>query len=147
MAVTAELFTKGMLALVNKEIDWNSDAIRVALVTVDYVADYNQDAQDYFDDITHEVAAGGGYNAGGELLTVKTQTTAAHVLTCSAATLTWPGSTITARGAIIYDNQTGVPATSPLIGFVDFGADVVSTAGDFTITWHVNGIFTITVDS
>ncbi len=70
-------------------------------------------------------------------------TGATNVVKLDAADTTWPDSTITARYAVIYCS-TGVSTTSALLGYVDFGADVISTAGTFTITWHADGIFTIT---
>jgi hypothetical protein len=45
------------------------------------------------------------------------------------ADTTWANSTITARGALIY--QSG--GSNPAVAVLDFGADKTSTAGDFTI--------------
>jgi hypothetical protein len=39
----------------------------------------------------------------------------------------------------------GAASDSPVVFFLDFGADVPATAGDFTITWHTDGMATITV--
>ena len=54
-------------------------------------------------------------------------------------------STITARYAVVYDSSPGSDATRPLVGYVDFGADVVSNNGAFTITWDSTGIAVVTV--
>ena len=62
-----------------------------------------------------------------------------------AATVSWASSTITARYAVIYDGTPGTDATRPLIGYINFGADVVSSSGTFTITWDPTGIFTIMI--
>lgn len=144
MAVTAYWYGKAFLAILNKEVDWASDTIKVALCTSTYTPD--QDTHDYFNDITNEVV-GAGYSAGGATLDTPTigYTALTNVTKLDANDTTWAAATITARYAIIYDAQTGVAATSPLIAYVDFGADFTSTAGEFKITWHGDGIATITV--
>ena len=50
------------------------------------------------------------------------------------ADVSWTTSTITARFAIIYDSTPASDATRPLIGYQDFGADVISSAGTFSVT-------------
>ncbi len=114
----------------------------MALATSSYTP--NQNTHDYFNDITNEVT-GTGYTAGGATLGTKTVTQSTTTHTFDAADTVWTTSTITARYAIIYDSTPGTAATNPLIAYVDFGADVSSTAGDFTIAWNASGIFTITV--
>lgn len=141
MAVTVHLFDSFAAKLANKEIDYDSDTIKVALATSSYTP--AQATHDYFDDITNEVS-GTGYTAGGATLGSKTVALASHVQTFDAADTSWTTSTLTARYAIIYDS-TGTASTSPLIGYVDFGADVVSVAGTLLITWNAGGLFTITV--
>lgn len=142
MAVTAKLYGTALGALASGSINWASDTIKVALTTSTYVPD--QDAHDFFNDVTNEVT-GTGYTAGGATLGTKASTytsgTNTHML--DAADTVWTTSTITARIAVIY-KSTGTAATSPLIGWVDFGADVISSAGNFTITWDAAGIFTLT---
>lgn len=144
MAVTGKLYGKGMLSLGNKEIDWNTDTIKCALTTSSYTPD--QDAHDYFDDITNELSTANGYTAGGATLAncTMTYTGASNVAKFDADDVVWSSSTLTARYAIIY-RSTGTASTSPLIAYVDFGADVSSTSSNFTITWDAAGIFTITV--
>jgi len=60
-----------------------------------------------------------------------------------AADLTWPASTITARGAVLYKNRGGAASADELICFVDFGVDKTSSSGDFTITWSSEGILNL----
>lgn len=142
MAVTAKLYAKGMLALANKEIDWNDGNVKIALCSSSYSP--NQQTHDYFDDITNELAASGGYTAGGAALGSPTMTTTTLTTTFDGADTTWSAATFTARYAIIYYN-TGAAGTSALIGYQDFGADVTSTGGTFQITWNASGIFTLAV--
>jgi hypothetical protein len=59
--------------------------------------------------------------------------------------LQWASSTITARGLVIYDDTAGASSTDPLIAFVDFGADVVSSGGPFDVTFSSVGIAAIFV--
>ena len=143
MAVTAKMYGLALQSAFNKEIDWDSDAIKVMLCTSAYVPD--QDAHRYKSSVTNEVT-GTGYTAGGATLTSPTftYTAATNVLMLDAADTSWASSTITARYAVIYDSTPATDATRPLIGYVDFGADVVSSAGTFSITWDSAGIFTLT---
>ena len=49
---------------------------------------------------------------------------------------TWGSSTITARGAMIYNstpNTTSISLTNPAVVILDFGADKSSSSGDFTV--------------
>ncbi len=144
MAVTAKLYGKFVLSVLNKELDYNSDTIKVALCTSSYTPD--QDAHDYFNDITNEVT-GTGYTAGGATLGTATVAydTSTNVIKLDGDDTSWTTSTITARYAIVYDSTPATDATRPLIAYVDFGADVVSTAGTFLITWNAAGIATVTV--
>lgn len=142
MAVTGKLYSTVHTKLANKEIDLDTDTIKVALCTSTYTP--NQNTHDYFNDITNEVT-GTGYTAGGATLGTKTVgTSSSTTFTFDAADTVWSSSTITARYAIIYCS-TGTSSTSALIGYVDFGADVSSTAANFTIQWNASGIFTQTV--
>lgn len=144
MAVTAFLYGSVAAKLANKEIDWDTDTIKVALCTSTYTP--AQDTHDYFNDITNEVT-GTGYTAGGATLASKTVTYTAgtNLTTFDAADVSWASSTITARYAIIYVDTGGAASTDPLIGYVDFGENVSSSAGTFSITWDAAGIFTVTV--
>jgi hypothetical protein len=129
----------------NKEIDWDSDTIKVALVTSAYAP--NQDTHDYFDDVVGSEVSGTGYTSGGQALASKTITydAANNVTVLDAADVTWPSSTITARYAVVYDDAPATNSQKALIGYVDFGADQSSTNGNFTITWDATGIIRLLV--
>lgn len=143
MAVSAKWYGLAFQSAFNKEIDWDTDVIKVMLCTSTYTPD--QDTHRYKSSVTNEVT-GTGYTAGGATLTSPTftYTAATNVFMLDAADTSWASSTITARYAVIYDSTPATDATRPLLGYVDFGADVVSTAGTFTITWDAAGIFTVT---
>ena len=128
----------------NKEVDLDSDNIKVMLCTSTYTP--NQDTHQYKSSVTNEVT-GTGYVAGGNTLasTVVTYTAGTNTVSFDAADTVWAGSTITARYAVVYDSTPGTDATRPLICYVDFGADVVSSGGNFTIAWDALGIISVTV--
>jgi hypothetical protein len=143
MAVSAKWYSNAFLKAFNKEIDWGTDTIKVMLCTSTNTP--HQDNHTYKTSVTNEVT-GTGYTAGGATLASKTNTysTTTNIITFDAADVTWATSTITARYAVIY-GSTGTDATSPLLGYVDFGSDVPSVGGSFVIAWDPAGIFTITV--
>lgn len=144
MAVTAALFGQFVDHLAQKRIDLDSDTIKVMLLTSS--ATPNQDTWDFKDDVTNEVT-GTGYTATGATLGSVTwgYTSGTNTWKFDAADTSWTTATITARYAVIYDSTPASDATRPLIGYVDFGADVSSTAATFQITWDANGIFTAVV--
>jgi hypothetical protein len=82
---------------------------------------------------TNEVS-GTGYVAAGQALTAVAPTSSGTTAFLDFNDETWTSSTITARGALIYnDTQAGDPAVAVL----DFGGDKTSTAGDFTVVFPV----------
>lgn len=127
--------------IANGGIDLDTDTIKVALVTSSYTP--NQDTHEDMADVTNEVS-GTGYSAGGATLANKTvtQDNTGNKMVFDADDVQWTTSTITARGAVIY-KSTGTAANDLLIAYIDFGADKVSTAGTFTITWDSAGILTL----
>ena len=142
--MASKLYGNFLLKALNKEVDFDSDTIKVALLTSSYTP--NQDTHDYFNDVSANEVTGTGYTAGGITLASKTATydSGTNVIVLDAADVTWASSTITARYAVVYDS-TGTASTSALIGYVDFGSDQSSTNGNFTITWDSTGIVRITV--
>ena len=74
--------------------------------------------------------SGTNYTAKGNTLTRVDPSTSGTTALTDFADTTWSSSTITARGAMIF-NETVSGDTSVLI--LDFGADKSSSSGDFTI--------------
>jgi hypothetical protein len=143
--MASKLYGQFLSQALNKEIDWDTDTIKVALLTNSYTPD--QDAHNYLDDVIANEVTGTGYTAGGNTLANKTNSynSSTNVITLDADDTTWSSSTITARYAVIYDASPSTNATKPLIGYVDFGSDQSSSNGNFTITWDATGIVRITV--
>ena len=81
---------------------------------------------------TNEVNDSGSYTAGGGTLTKVNPTTSGTTALTDFADLSFTTATITARGALIYnDTATGDPSVVVL----DFGSDKTSTSGTFTIVF------------
>lgn len=141
MAVTITKYNEGKVQFLSGGIDLTTDTIKVALVTSSYTP--NADTHEFFDDITNEIT-GTGYTAGGATLSSKsvTQDNTNDLAYFDAADASWPSSTLTARGAVIY-KDTGTPGTSPLIAFIDFGTDRTSSADTFRIEWSASGILNL----
>ena len=143
--MASKLYGQFLSQALNKEIDWDTDTIKVALLTNSYTPD--QDAHNYLDDVVANEVSGTGYTDGGNTLANKTNSynSGTNVIVLDADDTTWSSSTITARYAVIYDASPATNATRPLIGYVDFGSDQSSSNGNFTITWDATGIVRITV--
>ena len=144
MAVTAKFFGKFFVSLCNKEIDLDSDSLKLLLVNSSYTP--NQDTHQYKSDVSNEVT-GTGYTAGGATVSSVTVSynSGTNTLSFDAADVTWATASITARYGILYDASPGSDATRPLIGYIDFGGDVTSTGADFTVVWDAAGIGSVTV--
>lgn len=59
--------------IMNKEVDWDTDDLRLTLHSASYVPDLG--AHDYVADLTNELATGGGYTSGGLAVAGKSITT------------------------------------------------------------------------
>ena len=114
-------------------IDFDTDTFKVLLVTSSYSP--NKDTHDKRDDVTNEVANGNGYTTGGATSTVTvTKDTDNDKVTISFGTVSWADATITARGGVIYKSRGGASSADELVGYIDFGGDVSSTGGTFSIS-------------
>ncbi len=80
---------------------------------------------------TSNEVSGTGYTAGGNTLTRVDPSSSGTTALTDFANSTWSSSTITARGALIYNDTDSDKAVAVL----DFGADKVSSGGDFTISF------------
>jgi hypothetical protein len=79
---------------------------------------------------TNEVPNSGSYAAGGGTLTNVTPTTSGTTAFTDFADLSFTSATITAFGALIYNDSA---AGDPTVCVLDFGGAKTSTAGTFTI--------------
>ena len=81
---------------------------------------------------SNEVGDSGSYAAGGGTLTNVTPTTSGTTAFTDFDDITFTSATITARGALIYNDTA---AGDPSVVVLDFGSDKTSTAGDFQIVF------------
>lgn len=111
-------------------IDFNTDSFKIILVTSSYSAD--KDAHTKRSDVANEVT-GIGYTTGGVSTAVTvTKDTVNDRVDIDFADVSWANATITAAGAVIY-KTTGTAAADNLVAFMDFGSDITSTNGTFTV--------------
>ena len=84
---------------------------------------------------TNEVAASGSYAAGGGALTNVTPSSTGTTAFTDFADLSFTSATITAFGALIYNDTA---AGDPTVCVLDFGGAKTSTSGTFTIIFPTN---------
>jgi len=117
---------------VTGQIDFDTDTFYMMLVTSTYTP--NQDTHLDRADVTNEVT-GTNYTSAGQAVTVTVSAvdTANDRVDINFADVTWASSTITAAAAVVY-KYTGTAADDLLVAYLDFGGDVSSTSGDFTVS-------------
>lgn len=95
----------------------------------------NRDAHDFKDDVVaNEIAAGGGYTAGGLAVSAPTVSynTTTNLFTVTFQQAQWPNATISATHCIWY-KELGADSVDEL-GYVNnFGGTVTSTNANFTV--------------
>lgn len=112
-------------------IDFNTDTFKMMLVTNSYVADKTHSKRS---DITNEVS-GAGYTTGGNAASPTVTIDNVNDRVDISWTITsWTSSTITARAGVIYKSRGGASSADELVGYVDFGSDVSSSSGTFSVT-------------
>ena len=83
---------------------------------------------------TNEVSNSGTYSAGGGSLTNVTPTTSGTTALTDFSDITFTSATITARGALIYNDSA---SGDPTVVVLDFGSDKSSSSGDFQIVFPI----------
>ena len=127
MAITQAMctsFKKELLEAVHNFKNSGGDTFKIAL----YTSSASLGAATTAYSTTNEIT-GTGYTAGGNTLTRVDPSSSGTTGFTDFANTTWSSATITARGALIYNDTDSDKAVAVL----DFGADKTSTAGDFTI--------------
>lgn len=112
-------------------IDFDTDTFKMMLVTDAYTP---SKSHDFRNDVTNEVT-GAGYTTGGNAATpTVTKDNANNRVDVSWTITSWTSSTITARAGVIYKSRGGASSADELVGYVDFGSDISSTSGTFSVT-------------
>lgn len=144
MAVTQALCTSFKAEILLAVHDFRvtgGDTFKIALYTSSASIDANTTAYTATNEVT-----GTNYTAGGATLTnlgvvTSNNTSSTGVGYTDFADVTWASSTITARGALIYNttpsanSNANTALTNASVCVLDFGSDKTSTAGDFTIVF------------
>ena len=106
--------------------DTTADTFKMALYTDSASLDASTTAYE-----TGGETSGTGYTAGVQDLAAVAPTSSGTTAYLDFADETWTNATITARGAMIYNQSQGNKAVAVL----DFGGNKTSTAGDFTVVF------------
>ena len=127
MAITQALCTSFKQELMEGVHDFTSHTFKIAL----YTSSATLSAATTAYSATNEVS-GTGYTAGGETLTVTGGAVSISGTTAfiDFSDVSWASATITARGALIYNDTV---AGDPAVAVLDFGADRTATSGTFTV--------------
>ena len=120
-------FKKEILEAVHNFKNSGGDTFKIALYTNSASFDASTTAYTSANEVS-----GTGYSAGGNTLTRVDPTTSGTTAFTDFADTTWSSSTITARGALIYNSSA---AGNPAVVVLDFGSDKTSTNGDFTVVF------------
>jgi hypothetical protein len=134
--------TSVLLDIASANINWSTDTIKVMLCTAAYTPLVTHTKRS---DVTNEVAAGGGYIAGGLTLSTKTATVVGTTVELNSAVANWGSAcTITAKWAVFYKSRGGLATADELIQILDLntasGTAVVSSTNDnFKINPSANG--------
>jgi|TARA_R110000744_G_scaffold66936_1_gene136756 hypothetical protein len=129
MAITQAMctsFKKELLEAVHNFKNSGGDTFKIAL----YTSSATMSAATTAYSATNEVS-GTGYTAGGNTLTRVDPSSSGTTGFTDFADTTWSSASITARGALIYNDTDSDKAVAVL----DFGADKTASGGDFTITF------------
>ena len=130
MAITSAMctsFKKELLEGKHNFLNSGGDTFKLALYTSS--ASLGASTTAY---TTSNEVSGTGYSAKGNTLTRIDPSTDGTTAITDFADTTFSSSTITARGALIFNEDT-TGDTSVIV--LNFGSDKVSSAGDFTITF------------
>lgn len=120
-------FKKELLEAVHNFKNSGGSTFKLALYTNSASFDASTTAYTTTNEIT-----GTGYTAGGGTLTRVDPTSSGTTALTDFADLTFSSATITARGALVYNDSA---SGDPSVVVLDFGEDKTSTAGDFTIVF------------
>jgi hypothetical protein len=119
--------------LAKNNIKTTTDTFKMLLVTATYSPNKGTHAKR--SDVTNEVT-GTGYTAGGQTvaLTTTNDTTNHRLDITIGSPAGWTSSTITARAGVVYKSRGGASSADELVCYLDFGADIASTNGTFSVS-------------
>lgn len=130
------IYNRFIANLLNKQIDFEADAIRGALLQSAYTIDKDHKT---WSDLSAYEASGTGYTTKGKLLSnvSVTENDTSDLASVDADDLEWTSATITARYLVLVDWEGGL---SDLICVFDFGEDKSASGSTFTAQVNAGGL-------
>ena len=142
-----KVYESAKLAILNKEVDFDTDSFKINL----YLSTSNANTLTaatiaQLSDITNQVATNYGYTQNDKAVTITVANSSGTVTIDETTNPVWTasGGSITARFAVIYDDThaSDLPICVCLLDTAP--ADVTATTGNtLTITQSASGLFTL----
>lgn len=132
MAITTAMCSSFKQELLGGVHDLDTHTLKVALIKTGMSGTYGAATTNY-SNVTgnSDEATGTNYSAGGQNLDSAAISLSGTTALVDFADEVFTNLTVTARGCIIYNSS----ASNKAIAVFDFGGDVTSTSGDFTIVF------------
>lgn len=113
-------------------VNFSSDTFKIILLKAGF--SYSPASHEKYGDVTtYEVDNGLGYTTAGATLAnvALTRSDVDNNLIVSWNNVSWTatGGNIEASGAIIYDDTVAAPTVKPIIGYIDFGGNMLTYDG------------------
>lgn len=127
--------------ILQRGLDWANDTVQCGLFSSSYTPD--QDAHEFVDDLTNEVT---DVTYSRQTLTSKvlSYSTDDNAATCLSDEVGWTGLNATFR-YVVFWKWTGSDATSPLLFYIDYGADQTPAYIDWPIPVPSTGYMSLQV--
>lgn len=132
----------------NGTIDFDSHTFKAALMTEDWTptAATTTDTYAELNATGFQVANGNGYTTGGATLGSIALTETSGTVKFTSAAPSWSSATFDAKWIVVYSDTA---TNKDIVGYMDLNtasssAVVSPTNGTLTVTWHANGMFTMT---
>jgi hypothetical protein len=141
-------YTEACRALANKELDLDTDDLRVLLVMTNTTADTEREATTIAGFTTLDEFNGANYSSPGIAITGKAIAADGtnHRANVTASAVTWTALGAGSRAiqaALIYKFSSTLGASMP-IAFIDTGGFPITASGaDLTITWNAAGMLQV----
>ena len=129
MAIKTAACTSFKVALLSGEMDFSANTVQVFKLAL-YTSAATLGAETTAYTTTDEVPTGGGYLAGGKVVTISSPAASSgNKAVVELGDVTWASSTISTRGALLYSTSAGNPSVLSL----NFIADQVTSNGNFIV--------------
>lgn len=149
MTITTQFYDNFWKDVGLKRVDFSSDVLKAVLVN-GYTYDETHSS---YSQITGEPSTANGYTVGGAALANPNWdwSSGSEFTRFDADDVPWAasgGSIGPVTGAVIYNSSTASPNTNRLVCYVDFGGAVtINDSSQFKLTFHTDGVFSVTQDS